>query len=151
MDGTNVFLDFDIIRKTNLEILLKEMDMLIVAGKKIFVWSKDFDPYTMQQLCRSTRIPKNEKEVELHKECIRLNNLGMIYRDIAKKLEVPVKRVSYFLRRDPERIWTLDDWIVEYLQKDSSVYQKVDIVVDPEQRVVDRFTKAGVEAHLFKA
>ena len=44
---SNVYIDFDIIKNSNIENIKKEFDMLISAGKYIFAWHKTITPEQM--------------------------------------------------------------------------------------------------------
>lgn len=91
-EAINVFIDFSIIESSNINTLKNELDLLISAGKLIYLWSDK----------------KNIIEMELWSA-----QNGM---------------------------W---DYIWGYHIKDSSTYQKVDIVIDPDPTFVNKFTKRG--------
>jgi len=96
-DAHNIFIDFDIIKASNIHTLKGELVRLIDAGKFIYLWSKSVHPALIKQWC-------SEKE--------------------------------------------LLDYIWGYEAKDSFVYSKVDFVIDPDQKVIDRFNHAGIPGNV---
>lgn len=147
----NVFLDFQIIKDSNTLSLTKELDVLIASGKKIYVWSKVYTPNAMKNYCSKIVVPTPKDEFELHKQVFLLKNKERkTYEQISQHLKIPINKVSYFSKNDPLKQWTLNDWILGYYTKDSSTYQKADIIVDTDQKIVDRFIRAGKTANLVK-
>lgn len=45
--GPNVYIEFGILQNSDLEVVKRELDLLISYGKLIFVWSKEFSPMQM--------------------------------------------------------------------------------------------------------
>jgi hypothetical protein len=148
---TNVFLDFQIIQDSNLVKLSEEMDILIAGGKTIYIWSKTISPENMKKFCIKLVVPTPTEEKELHNKIFLLRHKDRkTFREISEELKIPLNKVSYFSKADPLREWTLDDWIEDYLPKDPSLYQKVDYLVDPNEKLVDKFKRAGRNATLVK-
>lgn len=52
--------------------------------------------------------------------------------------------------KEKDKSWKLSDWFVDFFIKDSSIYDKVDFVIDPDQRVVDRFKNFGRGGNVLK-
>lgn len=148
-ENTNIFIEFQVVINSDPSSLYRELDLLIAAGKRIFLWSKTVTPEMMERHAKKLKIPIPKEDLKEHKECWELKNKERLtYQEIADKLKIPLKKVSYYTRNDPDRDWNLDDWIVDYYQKDSSVYPRVDILVDNDERLVNRFKRAGREANL---
>lgn len=148
-EDTNVFIEFQVVINSDPSSLYQELDLLIAAGKRIFLWSKTVAPEVMELQAKKIQIPIPEEDLKEHKECWELKNKERLtYQEIADKLGMPLKKISYYSRNDPDRDWTLDDWVVDYYKKDSSVYPRVDILVDNDEKMVNRFKRAGREANL---
>lgn len=148
-DDLNIFIDFQIIKDSRIDSLSKELDILIAAGKQIHVWSKTVPPIQMAKYCKSVKINTPAAELDIHTKVWNLRHkerktLG----DIATVLNIPVNKVSYYSKVSPNRTWCLSDWIVSYENKDSNIYPKVDILVDNDNKLVERFKRAGRKAHL---
>jgi len=147
MDGFNVFIDFEIIEKSNLDSLYKELDLLIIAGKRIHLWSKTKTPQYMEKHCTDIVITPTEYNKEIHIKARELRRKNKkTYQEIADLLKTTTKMVGFYVKNDPEKPWKLSDWIVGYYVKDSSIYEKVDYLVDCDQKLVDRFKRAGRNA-----
>lgn len=146
MEGPNLFIDFSIITKSKLKPLTDEFDKVIRVGKLIYVWSKTTPVADMIDYCKKLKVARSPEEVELHKKCCSLRLEGKIYKEIATELKIPVENVSYYVTTDPNRDWALDDWIQDYLVKDSTNYQKVDMIIDNDPKVVARFVNQGLFA-----
>jgi len=149
-EGKNVFIEFQIIKLSNLDNLIKELDILIAGNKKIFLWSNSVSVEQMQKYCLSIIIKKTEEELDKHKKCLELRLKSKLYKEIAAEIGISTSEVSYYLNSDPERMWTLDDWISDYFPKDSSIYDKIDILIDNNQKIVDRFKNRGIESHFIQ-
>lgn len=170
----NVFIDFKIVKDSDKEELCEDFDLIISKGRRIYVWSKEVSPQDMKKYCESIKINvKSQKEIQLHKKCLELKQervkvsreiededgtskevtlyKNRTYKDIADELGIDVKKVGYFVRTDPDREWVLDDWIVGYYPKDSSTYQKADIVIDPNGVLVEKFRRSGRLANKVEA
>lgn len=148
-ENINVFIEFEVIKRSDPNSLYQELDLLIAAGKRIYLWSKNETPEVMEAYARKLEIPIPKKDLEEHKVCWELKNKERLaYQEIADKMGITLKKVSYYVRNNPDRKWTLDDWIMDYYQKDSSVYPRVDILVDNDPKVVERFKRAGRDANL---
>lgn len=142
--GPNVFIEFQIIKDSDPSSLSRELDILIARGKKIHIWSKTTSVKDMQTFCKSIVLPTPPSEAELHKNIFVLRHKHKkTYKEIADRLGIPVERVGYFTQADPLRTWKLDDWVISYQVKDSSIYDKVDYLVDNDERFVERFKRAG--------
>jgi len=150
MEGPNLFIDFSIIQKSPLDKLTAEFDQIIRVGKSIFVWSKTTPVTEMYEYCKNLKISRTPEEIETHKKCCALRAEGKIYKEIADELKISVSSVSFYVTTNPERDWVLDDWIQDYMPKDSTYYQKVDILVDPDLKLVERFKNGNIEAHLIE-
>lgn len=148
-DVLNIFIEFQIIRESDTESLTKELDMMIAAGKRIHIWSKTVPPVEMAKYCYSVKINPPAKEKELHEKIWHLRHKERkTFADIATLLDIPTKRISYFVKVPPTRGWRLSDWIVSYEKKDSSIYPKVDFLVDNDEKLVARFKRVGRKANL---
>jgi len=102
----------------------------------------------MKSYCQRLVITMPKPEIEKHKECRRLKFQGSkTYKEISETLNIPISKVGFYINNSPDRVWTIDDWVVDYYKKDSSVYPKVDIVVDPSQTIVDKFKRSEKEAY----
>lgn len=148
-DGINVFIEFQIIKNSPIDSLSKELDILIAAGKRIHLWSKTVSPEDMEKYCKSVKVPVPKEEKELHEKIWKLRHVDRkTFSEISSILKVPISKISYFSRTSPKEGWTLADWIVSYERKDSSIYPKVDFVVDTDPKLVERFRRAGRIANL---
>lgn len=144
---TNVFIEFEIIQRSDTTKLLKELDLLIAVGKKLYVWSKKVEPERMSDYCRRYKMPVEQKEKEEHQRVWALRKENKTYKEIAEKAKVPIEKIGFYARTDPAREWVLDDWILGYHQKDSAIYPKVDIAVDSDKKLVEKFKRAGRSAN----
>jgi hypothetical protein len=151
MEGPNLFIDFNIIKKSKLAAIVEEFDKVIRVGKSIFVWSKETSIDEMSSYCKSQVIVRSPKEVEVHAKCHELRIAGKIYKEISDELKIPVSNVSYYITTDPFRDWLLDDWIQDYLAKESNNYQKVDVLVDNDPKVVARFLRNGIPSQYIES
>lgn len=149
-DSTNVFIDFSIVVNSDVKRLSQEFDILIAAQKKIYIWSVNVPIEDMMFFCQNTEVPTDKEEKEKAKKCWKLRKDGKTYKSISEETEVPLERVGFYVNRDPDKSWVLDDWVVDYFVKDSSVYAKVDMVIDPEQRFVDKFKRANIEGNVIQ-
>jgi len=150
MNELNVFIDFDIIKKSNLDSLYKELDLLIITGKKIYLWSKTVSPSKMKEYCDSITVSPADYSKEIHTKAIGLRIKHKTYKEIADELNIPVRMVGFYTKNDPEKKWKLSDWIIDYHTKDSSVYEKIDYLVDCDKKLVERFQRAGRKATLIE-
>jgi hypothetical protein len=115
MDEYNVFIDFEIIKKSNPNSLYKELDLLIIAGKKIHVWSKNYSPEKMKEYCENLMISPTDYNKELHYKTVELRTKHKkTYKEIADELKIDVKMIGFYVKNDPNKNWRLSDWIVEY-------------------------------------
>lgn len=145
----NVFIDFQIIKNSQPISLSKELDVLIASGKSIYIWSKTVSPKEMKQYCSKIIIPTPEEEKKLHQKVFILRHKDhKTYKEISDALNIPIGKVSYYTKTDPLKEWILDDWIVSYEIKDSQIYPKVDFLVDNDEKLVQRFKRAGRPANL---
>lgn len=150
MDGQNIFIEYTIIRDSNPNELYKELDVLLATGKRVFVWSKEVPPNIMRQHCLSTKVEIPEHEKEVHKKAYEMRYEGASYQDISEATSIPIRQLGWYLSNSPDRQWVLDDWIADYYLKDSSVYQKVDAVVDCEERIVTKFKRRGIPGNVLQ-
>lgn len=147
----NVFIEFQIIKDSQPDLLSKEFDILIASGKRIHVWSKTEPEEIMKKFCSGIVIETPESERELHKKIFILRHKERkTFAEISNLLNVPIDKVSYFSKADPLREWTLDNWIWSYERKDPMFYSKVDYLVDSDEKLVQRFKRAGRKANLIK-
>lgn len=59
--------------------------------------------------------------------------------------EKSVKEMTEYLNNIKSKDgWKLSTFFVDILNKDSSVFEKADFVVDPDQKVIDRFKRANI-------
>ena len=148
---SNVFIEFQVVKDSDPVLLSKELDLLIVSGKQIHVWSKTVSVKEMKRYCISQAIDSSEEEIKLHAQAFVLRHQHKkTYKEIADILKVPIERIGYYTKVDPLRKWTLNDWIVSYQIKDSTIYGKVDFLVDNDEKLVDRFKRAGRSANYIK-
>jgi hypothetical protein len=147
--GQNIFIDFDIIKESNSEKLREELDTLIMLKNRVYVWSKTIPPAQMRQYCKSIKF-NFEEEKELHTKVKKLRREKKTYKEIEETTKVPVNKIGFYLATDPNKTWTLDDWILEYHQKDSMIYSKVDFVIDSNARFVDRFQMRGADGNVIE-
>ena len=73
-ENTNVFIEFQVIKNSNLNSLYQELDLLIAAGKRIYLWSKDITPLEMSIFAKQLDIPIPEEELTLHKSAWELKS-----------------------------------------------------------------------------
>lgn len=144
--GQNIFIDFEIIKKSEPEKLIKELDLLIILKNNIFVWSKTVPPLEMKKYCLSTVVDFEERE--LHAKITKLRAQKKTYKDISDTTGVPISKLGFYLTTNPNKVWSLDDWIKEYHKKDSMMFPKVDFVIDPNERFVHRFQLRGVDGNV---
>lgn len=139
----NTFIDFDIIKKSNHKLLVKELDLLIYAQREIYIWSKINSTQDMEKYCNSIKIPVPENE-KLEHEIVKLKRIKAVpYAEIAEFLKISIDRVSYYSNTDLFDHWLLSDWIKGYYIKDSTSYQKADYVIDPDVKFVNKFIASG--------
>ena len=145
MEGKNIFLDFEIILKSLPAKLKKELDVIIQLNKDIYIWSKKYTTKEMQEYCKSIKFENEEKEE--HKKVIELRKESKTYEEIKNQLNIPIWKIGFYLSTDIKEHWELDDWIKDYMIKDSSIFQKVDFIVDPDKKLVDRFKSRGIDGN----
>lgn len=141
---TNVFIEFEIIKKSNPQILYKELDILLATDKRIYVWSKTISPTEMRKHCLTSLVFLPKDELEIHKKAYNMRTDGSSYQEIAEETKIPLKQLGWYIRTNPDKQWTIDDWIADYYKKDSSVYSKVDAIIDNDEKIVERFKKKGI-------
>lgn len=147
----NVFIDFEIIKNSPIEELRQDLDTIIQFRNKIYVWSKIHTPMEMRKYCLKTKVPIPKEEIDLHKECFRLRNIECLsYDEIREKTGVSYRRIGFFAGTDPNKQWNLDDWIADYFKKDTSMYSKVDFIIDPSEKMVKRFEKIGIPGNVIE-
>lgn len=142
----NVFIDFDIIKQSNPQKLKEEFETIIMRKNNIFIWHKNIDPARMREYCLGIKFDTPE-EKETHNKIIQLRKEKKTYKEISEQTNTPIWKLSFYLSLKAEKIWTLDDWIKNYLKKDSSIYQKVDFVIDPVEKFVNRFKLKGIDGN----
>lgn len=148
--GRNIFLDFGIVLESDPQKLTKELDVLIASHRYIFIWSKKYTVSYMKEYCSKIIIQIDEKEREIHRKCKELREKGKLYEDIAKATGADMSKIGFYIREDPNKIWRLSDWILDYVRKDSSFYQKADYIVDQDERIIERFKRAGIPGKVIK-
>lgn len=146
--GPNIFIDFSIIQKSDLTRLTTELDYLIAYGKKVYSWSKLLTPIEQARWCSLQVIPRSQEEKDKHIKIRELRDSGSSYEEIATELNIKHKDIGWYLSRDPKKEWTLMDYILDFYKKDSSVYPKVDAIIDPDKNVVERFSKIGIHGNV---
>ena len=102
----------------------------------------------MKSYCKTIKYDLQDKTV--HKQIIDLRSQKKSFKEISEATKVPVEQISFYLTSDINKEWTLDDWIKDYLVKDSSVYQKADFVVDPDPKFVSRFQLKGLDGNVLE-
>lgn len=150
MDGKNIFIEFEIIKDSNPNILYKELDILMASRKRIFVWSKEIPPVMMRNYCINTPVDIPQEELERHNKAYEMRYEGCSYQEISEATGIPEKQLGWYIATKPGRVWVLDDWIADYYLKDSSVYQKVDAIVDINDRMVERFRRRGIPGNVME-
>lgn len=150
IENKNVFIEFQILKNSKLSNLITELDVLIANKKLVFIWSKTELPQIMKLYCNSIEVPIPITEVNTHKEVRKLKAQGKTYKEIVEKTGVPIKEMAYFLKYNPSQKYFLSDWIIDYYKKDSSIYGKVDIIIDNDHKIIDRFLRANKEAYLIE-
>jgi len=95
----NVYIEFNILLDSKIDAIKEEIDILIGAGKYVFVWSKI--------------VPINDM-------------------------------IIWCIEND------LFDHIWDYKIKDSTSYAGVDMIIDNDQHIVDRFSRRGIPANFVK-
>ena len=148
--GMNVFIEFKIIRESNPIKLAEEIDKLIAHGKKVYSWSKTVTPIEQATFCSLKVIPRSAEEKDRHKKIKELRDSGYSYDEISKELKIHTREIGFFLKRDFRKEWTLTDYILDYYKKDSSIYPKVDIIIDPDPVLVERFKKIGIHGNVLE-
>ena len=145
MIGKNIFIEFNIIQKSNLKTLVQELDQLIARKNNIYLWSKTLTPSQMRLYCLSNKIDINDKTT--FQKVLELRRQKKSFTEISQLTGVPLEQISFFLTTDPNKTWTLDDFIKDYLVKDSSIYAKADFVIDSDPKFVHRFQLKGLDGH----
>jgi hypothetical protein len=144
--GKNIFIEYKIIKDSDPQKLREELETLVMLRNLIFVWSKTVDPVQMRTYCLGVKF-NDPKERELHKTILKMRAEKKPYKEITEVTGAPLWKISFYLTTKEGKIWTLDDWIKDYHKKDSSIYPKVDFVIDPDAKFVDRFHFAGVDGN----
>lgn len=142
----NIYIDFSIIQKSDPKKLREELEVLIQLRNKIYIWSKVVSPLQMRMFCLGIKYKDITNKV-IHNRIIELRKEKKTYNEIAQETGVPMKQLSFYLTTSPDKEWTLDDWIMDYHPKDSTMYAKADVVVDPDPKFVERFQFKGIEAN----
>ncbi len=150
MQGTNVFVEYRIIRESNPVLLYKELDLLLAIGKRVFVWSKTVPIVTMRLYCINTPITISEDEKKKHTKAYNMRYEGATYQEISEATDMKIDQLGWYVSNNPNKQWTLDDWIADYYVKDSSVFKKADAVVDCSQRIIDRFSRFGIPGNVLE-
>jgi hypothetical protein len=145
----NIFIEHSIIQNSNPKKLREEMELLIALKNKIFVWSKTVSPIQMKINCLAIKF-EDIKESELHKTVCKMKLDKKSYKEITESTGVPMWKIGFYLTTDPNKIWTLNDWIKDYYKKDSAIYSKVDFIIDSDKKLIDRFKSAGIDGNLIE-
>lgn len=127
---------------------MKELDQLIALKNNIYLWSKTITPEQMRLFCLKIRFDLQEKDT--HKKIIDLRKQKKSFKEISDETNVCIEQIGFYLTSDPNKIWTLDDWIKGYLVKDSSIYQKADFIIDPDPKFVNRFQLKGLDGNVLE-
>lgn len=146
----NIFLDYEIVLKSSPISLKNELDILVQLKNEIFVWSKTIHPLIMRKYCLSKTF-ENKEEKEKHKQILELRSHNKPYKEISDIVNIPIDKIGFYISTDINKIWSLDDWIKDYLVKDSSIYQKVDFIIDPDLKLVERFKSKGIDGNCINA
>ena len=146
--GKNIIIDFSIIQKSDHSKLMKELDQLVALKNNIYLWSKTVHPTQMKLFCQKIKFDLQDKIV--HQEIIKLRSQKKSFKEISEATKVPIEQISFYLTAKLDKVWTLDDWIKDYLVKDSSVYQKADFVIDPDPKFVNRFQLKGMDGNVLE-
>jgi len=100
--------------------------------------------------CLKTEIKIPQEEIDAHDKVIQLRKEGKDFRTIANEADIPIKLVGYYVGQPRKDKHYLDDWIIGYFWKDSTTYGKVDFVVDPDEKFVEKFIKSGRGGNVVK-
>lgn len=93
----NVFVDFDIIKNSNLDKLKEEFTIMIANGMKIYAWHKVIDPIEMAAWSKINEV---------------------------------------------------FDLIWSFYTKDSFHYSKVDMIIDSDENLVNKFKARGIHGNV---
>jgi len=147
MQELNVFIDFEIIEKSDPTSLYKELDLIILAGNKIHICSKTKSIQEMKKYCNNLKISPLNYNKKIHEQARFLRKKDKkTYQEIASTLKISTNMVGFYVKNDPNESWVLSDWIIGYHIKDSTIYDKIDYLVDCDKRLVDKFLRAGRKA-----
>lgn len=127
---------------------MTELDKLVALKNNIYVWSKTISIVEMRTFCINIKYDLNETET--HLKIIELRKQKKSFKEISETTGVLLEQISFYLTTDPNKQWTLDDWIKGYFIKDSSIYQKVDFVIDPDPKFVNRFKSKKIDGHILE-
>lgn len=92
-------------------------------------------------------VKANINDSDLFKKVRELRRQKKSFPEISTALNIPVEQIGFYLTADPNKTWTLDDFIKDYFVKDSSMYPKADFVIDPNSRFVERFQLKGLDGN----
>jgi len=146
----DVYIEFDLVLNSNKEKLLKELDVLISTGRKVHLWSRTIPENVMYAYCKKTVIPPSKDEVALHEKTRKLRRVDhKTSEEVSKMLDIPLEQVLFY-DRIPLSNWTLSDWIAGYRKKEPEFYVKPDMIIDNDEKFVDRFKKRGIPAFYIK-
>ncbi len=98
----------------------------------------------MKSFCNNIKYDLAD-EKELHKKVISLREQKKSFKEISDATGIPIVRLGYFISTDINKIWTLDDWIKDYYPKDSSIYPKVDFLIDNDKKFLLKFSNKGIK------
>lgn len=102
----------------------------------------------MKEYCKTLKIAPEDYDATIHAKVFVLRHKDKrSYQSIADELGIKLDLVSFYVNSDPTKPWVLDDWIVDYHFKDSSIYEKIDILIDNDQNLVQRFKRANRSAN----
>lgn len=146
--GVNVFVEFKIIQDSNPIRLALEIDNLIAYGKKVYSWSKLVTPHQQALYCTTKIIPRPPEEKEKHRRIKEMRDSGASYEEISNELAVNAKEIGFFLKRPLNKEWSLADYFLDFYKKDSSIYPKVDVIIDPDPNLIERFKKIGIHGNI---
>ena len=104
----------------------------------------------MRIACNDAIVPIPEEERARHKKATDMRYDGASYQEISEATGIETQALGWYISTDPNRQWTLDDWIADYYYKDSSVFQKVDAIIDCDERIVERFKRRGITGSVIK-
>ena len=119
----NIYIEFDIVKNSDVKSLITEFQYMIGLGKIIIIWSKFYSIKEMLDYCSTLKIEIVEKiEETIHNDSDSDSSTNIITKEIKKTV-------------------SLAEYIWDYKLKDSFLYADIDILVDNDIKLVNLFQK----------